>query len=715
MNRRVPSFFVHSASFAFALASTVGLAGCASTPTRAATSSDDGGPGTEPGLRGALDAFATDAPLTAQVTQGMTCAQLTDKRRHGAVSAFAQRLRATRDAILSGRTIVCFDPSTLDAGAVGGGSATPPSAASTTNDQVAGVNEADIVQHDGRYLYALTSNELVVIQAWPTPGTQRLAAVSLDVYGVPSRFLLVGTKAIVFVRAARPFTRTLCGGSAAPPPSPSAFGDIDTCAGSPSCTPADDGTITRVVTVDLADPARPSVVRVAEMPGSLLGARLVGTDVTTVVGRTASLGYSPFPATYDLCDGGRPRPAQDIVRAFDALFERGRVELEDVLSEPLGVRDRGVREELDCSSVWVQAGGRGESLLTVSTFDAARLDSTIRSARLLGEPGFVYATPSRVYVGSPEGYSPDAGRSYVHRFSIGTATRAPAYEATGAVPGRVFGSYGMSETGDTLHLATSSGTAATTPHMNVFAFEASGRSLAQVGALDDVALGRTLRGVRFLGDRAFVSVDAPSGAELLAVDLQDRRAPRIAGTLASPFAAKYLQRLDANTLLTVGSPARPSDTAARLELVDITELAAPRLLEAIDAAGTTSPPGTIDAGAYRGAITPIDPLAYTYFAEKKLFALPLDVCQDTLTPATFSGVALYDTDRARGFRELARLEADPDLNTRRCWSRDRNHVQRTIFIENLAYLVSDTAVSVVDTRSLGTPPKRIPLHANETP
>lgn len=692
------------ACLSLALVATAGsalaLAGCEVATTPADVPSSDGGVDGSSlppsSVRGTLDAFATDTALTSTVRQGLSCGDLREKRLHGAVSALAQRLRARRDAFLAAGDAPC-KPMDAGAPAAGGGAGAPP--ASRTNDQVDGVNEPDIVQHDGQHLYALAGNEFVVVRAWPTPGTERLAALDLSADGVPSRFLLVGSKAVVFLRAARPVTGTRCWG---PAPAPPAYGNLDSCAGSPACTPADDGTITRVVTIDLADPAHPSIARRTDLPGSLLGARLVGNAVTTIVARSVAANGNLEPSLESVCSNGRARSPEEIVRAFDALFALGRLELEGNLDEPLGVRDHGVREELECASVWAQDGGRGESLVTVSTFDASNVQSPVRSARLLGEPGFVYATPAHVYLGSPEGYALDAGRSFVHRFALGTATRAPAYEASGEVAGRIFGSYGMSEQGETLHVATSSGTAGKTPHMNVYALEATGRTLAGVGALDDVAPGRSLRGVRFLGDRAFVSVESPSGADLLAVDLRDPRAPRLAGTLASPSAAKYLQRLDASTLLTVGTRVTGAP-GARLEFVDIADLTAPRLLSAVDILTTDPSPMRV------GPITPTDALAFTTYADRKLFALPLDTCDGPYTPTSFGGVALFDTDRTRGFRELARVRGDEDPFPSRCYFGTENHVRRTVFIGNRMYLVTSTAVSVANLDDLTVPATAIPL------
>ncbi|MBS3114681.1 beta-propeller domain-containing protein [Candidatus Woesearchaeota archaeon] len=51
---------------------------------------------------------------------------------------------------------------------------------STTNIQVAGVDEADFVKNDGKYIYALTQNRLVIVDAFPAENAKILSETKID-------------------------------------------------------------------------------------------------------------------------------------------------------------------------------------------------------------------------------------------------------------------------------------------------------------------------------------------------------------------------------------------------------------------------------------------------------------------------------------------------------------------------------------------------------
>jgi len=51
---------------------------------------------------------------------------------------------------------------------------------STTNIQVAGVDEADFVKNDGKYIYTLTQNMLVIVDAFPAGNAKILSETKID-------------------------------------------------------------------------------------------------------------------------------------------------------------------------------------------------------------------------------------------------------------------------------------------------------------------------------------------------------------------------------------------------------------------------------------------------------------------------------------------------------------------------------------------------------
>ena len=76
-----------------------------------------------------------------------------------------------------------------------GGGPTPDRTHSETNVQVAGVDEGDIVEFDSDYIYALTGQELVIVDAWPA---EELSVASrVEIEGTPLVEFLDGDRLTV--------------------------------------------------------------------------------------------------------------------------------------------------------------------------------------------------------------------------------------------------------------------------------------------------------------------------------------------------------------------------------------------------------------------------------------------------------------------------------------------------------------------------------------
>jgi hypothetical protein len=71
-----------------------------------------------------------------------------------------------------------------------------PQESSETNNQVAGVDEADFVKHDGEYVYVARNGALRIVDAWPAEEMHVVSTTPLE--GEPKKLLLLGNYAVVF-------------------------------------------------------------------------------------------------------------------------------------------------------------------------------------------------------------------------------------------------------------------------------------------------------------------------------------------------------------------------------------------------------------------------------------------------------------------------------------------------------------------------------------
>ena len=81
-------------------------------------------------------------------------------------------------------------------GAATPAAAAPPSSYTTTNTQVAGVDEADFVKNDGTRIFVLAGQTLYAARSWP-PQDLALAG-KLQIEGWPSTMFLDGNQVVVF-------------------------------------------------------------------------------------------------------------------------------------------------------------------------------------------------------------------------------------------------------------------------------------------------------------------------------------------------------------------------------------------------------------------------------------------------------------------------------------------------------------------------------------
>jgi hypothetical protein len=67
---------------------------------------------------------------------------------------------------------------------------------SETNTQVEGVDEADVVKNDGKYIYLLHGNRFLELDAWPAANLSQTAAIEIE--GQPTEMYVAGDSAVVF-------------------------------------------------------------------------------------------------------------------------------------------------------------------------------------------------------------------------------------------------------------------------------------------------------------------------------------------------------------------------------------------------------------------------------------------------------------------------------------------------------------------------------------
>ncbi len=566
---------------------------------------------------------------------------------------------------------------TIGHGSGTGGSSVPRSATSIsrTNNQVAEVDEADIVKTDGRYVYIVANGALRIIEAM-NPRVLSVTKLTGDV----REMVVEGDRAVVFVASGVGQPR---------------------CKYGYDCTVAGDGTSTRVHVLDITNRSAPKSIRQIDLTGSLIASRRIGTTVHTVVadGDTLNGEYETWPEDLEMCGTMEP-----IVAAkFAKLKAENEQKIRANTALPKMV-DRGVATPL-CAGLLEAKSDPSHTFTTLVSFDLRDDRIPAKTATVRSRPGAVFASEDALYVSALRKKGKGGWRTYypsgdevseVHKFRIGARPSDTRYVGSGVVPGHVLNQFSMDEWHGYLRIATTRGKVPSPDVESAVSILAEGvdGNLVRVGAAEHIARGEDIRAVRFDDDRGYV-VTFKKTDPLFVLDLYDAAHPAVLGELKIPGFSTYLHRIDATHLLSIGFDANDHGDFAYfdgvlLQLFDVTNPMDPRLLhkEKLGTRGSSSAAAT-------------DHLAFNYFPDRGLLALPMTICEGggdgrNGTEESFSGLVVYRVGVDEGFKRLGGIDHGKNggAGCGTWWSSATSTVKRSIFLDDLVYSMAMDRVKV---------------------
>ncbi len=462
---------------------------------------------------------------------------------------------------------------------------------SSTTEQEAGVQEADVIKNDGQYLYVLSRNSLRIVQATPAAGMVEVGSVELDGYG--QQMYLVDDKVVTITTPEHPVY--LLGGA------------------EPDALVADAyipyRAQTEIAVIDVADRTNPTVIGRARLDGSINTSRMIGERLQIV-----AVNY-PDVFVMPLLDEGVAATARSFADVdLDSI-------LPDIVIEENGTETyRGNLVEFDDHYRPEDPDGLG--LTSIVSMDINALGG-YDAQTIVAYPANVYASTQALYVTDTayrfNGEERETTDIYKFNFTESGVDQA----AAGTIPGRVLNQYSMSEHNGFLRVAATKAatwgplgqTSESTNH--VFVLEQVDGELTLAGRVDDLAPGEQIFSARFLGEKGYV-VTFEQVDPLFTIDLSDPRNPQVVGELKVPGFSTFITPMGENHLLTVGQHTDEDfgwTTGIRLSIFDVSDFANPTLAH-VEVIGE-------DRGAWSEAV--YDPKAFTYFAAGDLVALPIEL------------------------------------------------------------------------------------------
>jgi uncharacterized secreted protein with C-terminal beta-propeller domain len=603
----------------------------------------------------------TVALATLALLLSLAAAATADARRHpNRLRAFGSCAQLVRYGVSHAgpfRTLpgpIKLAPGVTPQFGAGEGGAAPPAAAPDssaregegTNVQEAGIDEPDVVKTDGRTLFAVNHQTLRAVDV--SGGTPRV----IDALKLPPgevSLLLHGSRLLVMVSG--------YGGGAVP---------IDAAPAGPAILPAIGFTgTTKLLEVDVSDPAHLRVSRTLDVDGRVLSSRLHAGTARVVIASTPMAIAPPLVA-------GAAHAAR-LSRRVGRWLPRGRFR-----SNVTG--RRWTRSLVGCRAMRHPTSFSGLDTLTILTIDLDKgLWATDRDA-IMSSADTVYASADSLYVATQRWTSggADGATTSIHRFDVSSPT-ATTYEATGDVPGHLLNQFSLSEQGKVLRVAT---TAGDNSESRVTTLTQRGARLEELGHVGGLGHGERIYAVRFMGDLGYV-VTFRQVDPLYTIDLSDPAHPAVRGQLEIDGYSAYLHPVGPGLLLGVGqaTDAAGHPLGEQVSLFDVSDPAHPvRLARHALGADTSS---EVD----------YDHHAFLWWPTGQLAVLPLIQWGKKDGGPAFDGSVGLRVDRG-GITEVGRVVDPPAAGPKDTMTR------RAVVAGGALWTVSDAGLARVDTGTL---------------
>ena len=612
---------------------------------------------------------------------------------------------------------------------------------SDTNTQVSGVDEADFVETDGRFIYVARGSGLTIFDTADQLSVASEQALSGNVVGE----FLSGDRLTIITQSG--YDGGWYGG---------ALIRVADYAG--GFAPGRWTPQTTVTVWNVSDRTAPSIANQTTLDGSFRDARAVAGTVYVVLENSFNLPeplYTETPVIPDETPVVITDPVDDISAVIDAVPDEETIGSPVFIGKIADMPDRWggwnptiianrtyesfddyvarVGDQITSLSLphAFSVGADGsttdlgpltsaenivrphadnqQSLLTVVSIDAANVSTgsgVASSASVMTSYGStVYMTRDALYVATTEynydqsGYSSD---TRIDRFSVdGTNV---TWQACGGVPGILINQFAMDEQGGYLHVAThtwaqhwiandptaenidwSNGTWTTQNDNGVYVLDTEGDTLDEVGSVTGLAPGEQLFAVRFIGDTTYL-VTFLRTDPLFAIDLSDPTNPTVQGELVIPGFSNYLQSVGDGLLLGIGQEREAGTWNSQLHV---------SLFDVADSANLTQIARQFldESAQWTSSEAQYDHHALSYSAEDGLLVLPVNGSgydKETGSNHFEQLLEVLHVD-ANGIEVLGEIHSD-------------QAVFRTVRIDNVLYAISEsgvTAYSLEDFSAIG--------------
>ena len=618
---------------------------------------------------------------------------------------------------------------------------------STTNVQVAGVDEADIVKNDGKYVYVVgnsysyygvgpfsfsgTKGTVKIIDAFPASGMKIASEISFE--GNANQIFIYNDKLVVFgsryEQQVYPADRMpMCMRCIVPPYYSQNFAFMKV--------------------YDITDRAAPKLEKEYEVKGNYITSRMIDGKVYGVFSDPV---YYNDPIPLYAVDGVAQKIAPSEITYFDwpgnnynyniflsadlndlSKEETRKIMLMDYAQNLFVSQDNMFVTYTKYDyyylewKVFAEVYGDylpSEAIAKIEAIDASNLSDWRKDKMKMAEISdyaqkMAESIPAEKMQSLQQQYSEklqavydtrarEAEKTAIHKLALdGFVTQGEA-----AVPGHVLNQFSMDESNGYFRIATTiprvwnyRGQESIPSTNNLYILDSG---MKQVGSVEDIAPGEQIYSVRFMGDRAYM-VTFRQIDPFFVLDLSNPSAPKIAGKLKLPGFSNYLHPYDETHIIGLGKETEEGkegqvfQKGVKLSLFDVSDIANPREVAKYEIG---------DRGSDSNAL--YDHKAFLFSKERNLLVIP--VLEAKIDPSKYAGGQMPQwqygdyvfqgayvftiTADSIGLRGKVTHATEEELLKSGEYYWSAAQVSRSLYMDNVLYTVSDRYVKAND---LGT-------------
>lgn len=522
---------------------------------------------------------------------------------------------------------------------------------SETNTQVEGVDEADIVKTDGKYIYYLTNNKLTITNVENPSKMIKTADIEFENSEFyPEEIFLKDDKVIIIG------TR---------------YEDNSERHNMSDHIYTSYKSFTSARVYNIKNRTKPILERTVEIKGKYLSSRMIKDDIYLISNQNI---YSYLCKEYKIneLDENEFKPQYK-----DTVTGKG-------------------TKYIDFDRIYYMPEFEDTNYLNIASFNITnKEEATIES--YLGAGDEIYSSTDNLYITKVKyDYTKEERyrdiKTEIYKFHLNDAKCI--FKKSGNVPGSVLNQFSMDESDGYFRIATTNSQSWNSED-NTNNLYVLNENLEIVGKVEGLAKGEKIYSVRFMGNRAYM-VTFVQTDPLFVIDLSEPSNPTVLGELKIPGYSKYLHPYDETHLIGFGEDTKlvnygygdiVKTDGIKIALFDVTDPNNPKEMysEKIGEIGT-----------YSELLN--NHKALLFSKEKNIIAFPVSITEGNYK-VTFQGAIVYGLTLEEGF-ELKGKISNIVSEYERYYS--SNNVQRILYIKDTLYTLSRNTIKAVNMNTMKT-------------